>query len=157
MCVEGHKRQSITCNIDDTLTWIEDQSSSLETCGWTSWPAHCEWNIINLFTGYRIREYRQTYNCTFGNCVSGPMCSGSGEFYGTPLAACHTYFFLFDFFSKKVPHMNKLNCIGLIEVCLRWQKSLRHGQFFTFKAIPGDPLCQVALSRRSPRRHARHR
>jgi hypothetical protein len=49
-------------------------------------------------------------------------------------------FLFFDFFSKMVPYMNKLNCIGFVEIHFCWQNSLDHGQFRTFKAIPGNPL-----------------
>jgi hypothetical protein len=50
--------------------------------------------------------------------------------------------------SNTVPHTNKLNCIGFVDIHFRWQKSLRHGQFHTFKALSNDSLCPVARDRR---------
>jgi hypothetical protein len=117
--------------------------------GWTaSWPAHCDWVILGLFAGYRIRELGQTDNCSYGNCARRARGDGSGEFSWTPLEACQPDFLFFNFCSDTVPYSNKLNCLGFMEIRFRWQKSQRHGQVRTFMALPNDPLCPVARARR---------
>jgi hypothetical protein len=97
--------------------------------------------------GYRIGGYGQTDNCSYGN-APGARGGGTGKFAGTPMTACHPDFLCFDFCSNTDPYTNKLDCIGYVEIRFRWQKSLRHGQFRTFKALPNDPLCHVARARR---------
>jgi hypothetical protein len=85
------------------MMYLDQHASSIGTSGWTtSWPAHCDWMILGLFTGYIIGEYRQIYNCSYGNRARGARCDGSGEFAGTPLAACQPDFLSFDFCSKNV-------------------------------------------------------
>jgi hypothetical protein len=76
--------------------------------------------------------------------LQGARGDGSREFMGTPLAACHPDFIFFNIFSNKVPHTNKLNCLGFVKIRFRWQKRFRHGQFRTIKAMPNDPLWRVA-------------
>jgi hypothetical protein len=48
-------------------------------------------------------------NCSYINCGDG-----SGEFTGTPLAACQPDILFFDFCSNTVPYSNTLNCLGFI-------------------------------------------
>jgi hypothetical protein len=129
---------------------LNHHDSSKGNFGWTtSWPSHCDYMILGLFTGYRTGEYGQTNNCSYGNCAMSAHGDGSSEFAGTPLAACHPNFLFFDLFSNTVPYSNKLNCIRFVDIRFRLQKSLRHGQFRTLKALPNDPLCPVVMSRRT--------
>jgi hypothetical protein len=141
MCVERSTLQPITRDLVNIMMHLDHHASSVGDFGWnTSWIAHCDWMILGLFTGYSIGEYDQSENCSYGNCAWGARGYGSGEFTGTPFAACHPDFLFFDFCSNTVPYTNKLNCIEFVEIHSHWQESLRHGQFRTFKALPNDPL-----------------
>jgi hypothetical protein len=85
MCVEQRIRKLIIRDMIDIMLWLDDQASSSDRFGWTtSCPTHGDWMIIGFFTGYHIREYRQTDNCAFGNCARGPRGNGSGKFTGMP-------------------------------------------------------------------------
>jgi hypothetical protein len=149
MCVERCTCQPITRDMIDIMLPFDHHTSSTGNFGWTtSWPAHCDWMILGLFTGYHIGECGQTDNCSDGNCARGARGDGSGKFVGTPFAACHPDFLFFDFCSNTVPYTNKIDCIGFVEIRFRWQKSLRHGQFCTIKALSNNPLCPVAKARR---------
>jgi hypothetical protein len=100
----------------DIMMHLDQHASSVGTPGWTIiWPAHCDWMILGLFTGYRIGEYGQAENCSYSNCARGARGDGSGEFAGTPLAACQPDLLFFDFCSNTVPYTNKLNCIGFLK------------------------------------------
>jgi hypothetical protein len=133
----------------DIMMHLDQHASSVGTAGWTtSWSAHCDWMILGVFTGYHIGEYGQIDNCSYGNCARGTRGDGSGEFAGTPLAACQPDFLFFDVCSNTFPYSNKLSCLGFVNIHFQWQKSQRHGQFGTFKALPHDPICPVARARR---------
>jgi hypothetical protein len=128
MCIERRTRQPITREMIDIMMYLDQHASYVGTAGWTtSWLAHCNWMILGLFTSYIIGEYIQTNNCSYINCARGERGNGSGEFTGTPLAACQPDFLFFDFCSNTVPYSNKLNCPGFIKIRFHWQKSQRHG------------------------------
>jgi hypothetical protein len=140
ICVERHTRQPITRGMIDIMMYLDNHASSTGDFGWAiSWSNHCDWMILGLFTGYRIGEYGQTDNCSYRNCARGARGNRSGEY---------PDFLFFYFFSNTVPYTNKLNCIIFIETRLRWQKSMRHGQFRTFKVMPNDPLRPMTRARR---------
>jgi hypothetical protein len=104
MCVERRTRQLITRDMIDIMMHLNHHTSFAGTYGWTtSWPAHCDWMILGLFTGYRIGEYGQTDNCSYGNCARGARGDGSGKFADTPLAACQLDFLFFYFCSNTAP------------------------------------------------------
>jgi hypothetical protein len=148
MCVERRTRRHITHDMIDIMMYLDQHASSLGTVRWTiSRPAHCDWMIVGVFTGYKIGEYVQTDNCSYGNCARGERVNGSYKFAGTPLAACQLDFLFFDFCSNTVPYSNKLNCLGFIKIFFRWKKSQWHRQFQAFKVLPNDPLCPVARAR----------
>jgi hypothetical protein len=111
-------RHPITREMIDIMMWLNNHTSSMDAFRWTtSWPTHCDWMILGLFTGYhRIGEYGQNNNFGFGKCARGARGNCSGEFMGTPLAACHPNLIFFDFFLNKVSHTNKLNCLGFFEI-----------------------------------------
>jgi hypothetical protein len=118
MCVERHTRQPITHDMIDIMMNFKHQDSSAGDFGWTtSGPAHYDWMILGLFMGYRIGEYTHTTNCYYDNCARGACGDGSGEFVGTPLAACHPDFLFFDFCTNTFPYTHKLNFIGFVEIC----------------------------------------
>jgi hypothetical protein len=149
MCFERRTRQPITRDMIDIMMYLEQRASSAGTAGWTaSWPSHCDWMSLGLFIGYRIGEYGHMDNCSYGNCARGACSDRSGEFAGTLTVACQPEFLFFDFCSNTVPYSNKLNCLRFVEIRFRWQKSQRHGQFRTLKALPNDPLCPVVRARR---------
>jgi hypothetical protein len=102
------------------MLWPNKQaSSSNHYRGTNKGPAHCDWMVFCLFTGCRIGEYGQTDNYAFSKYTMGPKGDSSSEFNSARLASCHADFLFFDFFSKKVPYMNKLDCLGFFGVRFR--------------------------------------
>jgi hypothetical protein len=72
MCVERLTKQPITHDMIDIMLHIDKHASSVCTVGCTaSWPAHCDWMILGVFTGYQIGEYGQTDKCSYRNCAKG--------------------------------------------------------------------------------------